>query len=365
MRGGIVDLYPGRRRRAAAARFVRRHARSRPQLRSADPALDRQAATSSCCGRSARCCSTTTAIHRFRSRYREQFGATGTTTRSTNRSAPAGAMSAWSIGCRCITSELETLFDYLPGRPVVARPPGRGGRAATGSTRSPISTRRASNVTAGARAGAPVYRPVPPEQLYLDADEWRAALRGRAPSCSCRRSPPPRAPADAVRCRRPPARNFAAERADPNVNLFEAVRDYLEAERKSGRRTAIAAFSEGSAERLAGRAARARRRRPAPGRRRRRRSRRCRARRSGSRSCRSSRASRPTASRPARRAGHPRRPAGAAAAAAAHLDQFIAEAAALAPGDLVVHAEHGIGRYEGLETLEVGGAPHDCLRLPL
>jgi transcription-repair coupling factor (superfamily II helicase) len=29
----------------------------------------------------------------------------------------------------------------------------------------------------------------------------------------------------------------------------------------------------------------------------------------------------------------------------------------------VVHADHGIGRYEGLETLDVGGAPHDCLRV--
>ena len=34
-----------------------------------------------------------------------------------------------------------------------------------------------------------------------------------------------------------------------------------------------------------------------------------------------------------------------------------------APGDLVVHAEHGIGRYEGLETLDVAGAPHDCLKV--
>ena len=29
----------------------------------------------------------------------------------------------------------------------------------------------------------------------------------------------------------------------------------------------------------------------------------------------------------------------------------------------MVHADHGIGRYDGLVTLEVGGAPHDCLRL--
>ena len=46
-----------------------------------------------------------------------------------------------------------------------------------------------------------------------------------------------------------------------------------------------------------------------------------------------------------------------------NLDQFIAEANNLAPGDLVVHADHGIGRYEALETIDVGGAPHDCVRV--
>lgn len=44
-------------------------------------------------------------------------------------------------------------------------------------------------------------------------------------------------------------------------------------------------------------------------------------------------------------------------------DTFIQDISALAEGDLVVHVEHGIGRYDGLETLQVGGAPHDCLRL--
>ncbi|MFX8418070.1 CarD family transcriptional regulator, partial [Acinetobacter baumannii] len=40
---------------------------------------------------------------------------------------------------------------------------------------------------------------------------------------------------------------------------------------------------------------------------------------------------------------------------------FLAEATSLTPGDLVVHIDHGIGRYEGLKTLDVGGAAHDCL----
>ena len=42
---------------------------------------------------------------------------------------------------------------------------------------------------------------------------------------------------------------------------------------------------------------------------------------------------------------------------------FIAEAGALNTGDLVVHVDHGVGRYTGLKTLEVTGAPHDCLEL--
>src|SRR5437868_2797333 len=46
-----------------------------------------------------------------------------------------------------------------------------------------------------------------------------------------------------------------------------------------------------------------------------------------------------------------------------NLEDFITEAGALSSGDLVVHAEHGIGRYEGLETIDVAGAPHDCLKV--
>ena len=49
-------------------------------------------------------------------------------------------------------------------------------------------------------------------------------------------------------------------------------------------------------------------------------------------------------------------------------DQFIAEATEIAEGDLVVHQDYGIGRYDGLETIgvdrgAVASAPHDCLRL--
>lgn len=44
-------------------------------------------------------------------------------------------------------------------------------------------------------------------------------------------------------------------------------------------------------------------------------------------------------------------------------DEFISEASSLEIGDVVVHIDHGVGRYDGLETLSVNSAPHDCLRV--
>ena len=35
----------------------------------------------------------------------------------------------------------------------------------------------------------------------------------------------------------------------------------------------------------------------------------------------------------------------------------------LAAGDLVVHVDHGIGRFVGLRAIEAAGAPHDCLEI--
>ncbi len=44
-------------------------------------------------------------------------------------------------------------------------------------------------------------------------------------------------------------------------------------------------------------------------------------------------------------------------------DVFMQEASNFNEGDLVVHKEHGIGRFEGLITLEVSGAAHACLKI--
>ena len=42
-------------------------------------------------------------------------------------------------------------------------------------------------------------------------------------------------------------------------------------------------------------------------------------------------------------------------------ENFLREVSSLDTGDLVVHVDHGIGRYEGLERIDTAGAQHDCL----
>ena len=47
----------------------------------------------------------------------------------------------------------------------------------------------------------------------------------------------------------------------------------------------------------------------------------------------------------------------------ANPEDIIAQATALNVGDLIVHRQHGIGRYLGLETISVFNVTHDCLTL--
>ena len=54
---------------------------------------------------------------------------------------------------------------------------------------------------------------------------------------------------------------------------------------------------------------------------------------------------------------------GTAAASRNKASDFLQEVSSLAQGELVVHSDHGIGRYIGLQAITVSGAPHDCLAL--
>jgi transcription-repair coupling factor (superfamily II helicase) len=359
IRGGIVDLYP-----AGAAEPIRLDffGDTLESVRSFDALNQRSTGTldEAALRPVSEVLLDDDAVRRFRSRYREQFGATGTDD-PLYESVSAGrryvGMEHW---LPLYYERLETLFDYLPGAGISLDYQAEEVR---GHRLEAITDSYAArhNISPAARAGAPIYRPIRPDQLYLDSSEWRAALRGR-PVVQLSPFAADRSESEAFDAGGRPAHNFAAERADPNVVLFEAVRDYLEAERKSGRKTAVAAFSPGSADRLL-----------------------TVLRERGVSDLRRIADSRELEKLPGSAVGLAVLPVeqgfatdemvllgeqdilgdrlARTARRRRNLDQFITEATALTPGDLVVHADHGIGRYEALETIDVAGAPHDCVRV--
>ena len=301
-----------------------------------------------------------TAIERFRTGYRELFGAA-------IHDDPL--YEAVSAGRRHLGMEhwlplfydhLETLFDYLPGGAVVLDHQSEEAR----DTRLDLideyyRTRRSVANGSLAATGTP-YNPVPSERLYLNVGEWRSLLAERPVSALSPFTGPESETSPDAGGR--PGRDFSDARVRPDINVFDTIRDHVTAEWKSGRRVVVAAFSAGSRDRLAsllkehgldaialaedwaaattlpaGRLAMVilgiERGFTSPdatfiseqdilGER---------------------------MSRPVRRKVRP--------------ENVIADATALSEGDLVVHIDHGIGRYDGLATIEVSGAPHDCLRI--
>jgi len=358
-------------------------------------------------------------IQRFRAGYRELFGNVAghdTLYEAVSAGQRYQGMEHW---LPLFHDGLDTFFDYIPDALVILDQQADDARdARLELIRDYYQARQAMNTKGGKGgfAGAADYRPVPPQRLYLDAKEWHRHLADRAvvelSSFDAGETPSPReggekvdaaqrrpdeglhrgpisgdgravsggeAPHPALRATfSPPSRGegqgrtldlggrrhegFATARKAQNVNLFDAVGSHIADAHKAGRRVLVAGFSDGSVERLRtllrdhGVAAPT----PAP-------------------DFRMAQALPPGAVgmvvlpiengfvlgdleiigeedilgdrliRPKPK----RRPS----------ERFIAEASALADGDLIVHREHGIGRYEGLVAIEVGGARHDCLRL--
>jgi len=207
--------------------------------------------------------------------------------------------------------------------------------------------------------GAP-YKPLPPKGLYLAENEWRERL-DNAPLARLSPFAVESAP-DGIEIGARAGHNFAAERGEPGTNVFEAVRGHVEVLQAAGKRVLIALWSEGSRERMAHVLAEHRLFNLAPV------------------------ASWPEAlalTKPevalavlgidsgfetadvaliteedilGERLIRARRPGKRA-------ENFIAEVTSLAAGDVVVHVDHGIGRFVGLRAIEAGGAPHDCLEI--
>ena len=204
------------------------------------------------------------------------------------------------------------------------------------------------------------YKPLGPELLYLQETEWRDALADRQTQQLSPFKPVElsgHVDAGAVK-----GRDFAPERVAASKNVFDSVAAAIQWLLNQKKRVVIACWTAGSAERMGGVLA-DHGVNPialAP---------------SWDDACRLNPAAVAVVvlgleagfetadlavlseqdilgDRLVRRQGQKRRTA-----------NFIVEAAALSLNDLVVHVDHGIGRYLGLKTIEAAGAPHDCLEL--
>ena len=255
---------------------------------------------------------------------------------------------------------LETVFAYLPAAPVILdHMADEAIEARLEAVRDYFAARR--DVDTGRFGAAAPYWPVPVASMFIDRDELDAHLADRPVGLVS----PFAAEAGETRVFDAGGRtalDFAEARKRTDVNLFDLVIGRIREHHAAGRRVLITAVSRGSRERLAmllgehgfhdavhvadGAEALS-----------------LGGRRVGIAVLGLDRGfvaadlavlteedilGDRLARRPARRV----RP-----------ENFLTETTSLVSGDLVVHADHGIGRYEGLETLAVGGAPHDCLRI--
>jgi transcription-repair coupling factor (superfamily II helicase) len=254
--------------------------------------------------------------------------------------------------------KMDTLFDYLGDAPIVIEPQGED--AARERFKQITDYYEARRDALEHPSGGGLYKPLPPDRLYLTAEEWSQRL-GEGPLA---RLTPFAVPDDAgvIDAGARAGRNFAPERNDAAVNVFEAVVAHVQALQASRKKVVIALWSEGSRDRMASMLADHK-----------------------LRNVTSVNAWRTVQATPRNetmlavlgmesgfetdeiaviseqdilgdRLVRPRK-------ASRKLDNFISEVTSLTAGDLVVHVEHGIGRFVGLQTLDVSGAPHDCLEL--
>jgi transcription-repair coupling factor (superfamily II helicase) len=293
------------------------------------------------------------AVSRFRTGYLETFGAPGDDPLYAAISE-GGRRAGMEHYLALFYPSLASLFDYLPADTAIGLD--HLAREARDERLAMIQDSYDARANIERRSQ---YHPLDPTRLYLDEAEWNEALKVRA---TRQFSAFNEAEGEAVLDMGARAgRSFSAERKLDSVNLFEATVDHAHKLSAAGKRVLFASWSDGSSDRLSHMLA--------------------------------DHGLTSLLLAPywdAARAADPKKPqrvvlpldAGFETDSLAVISEtdilgdrlarprkrrrasnFLAEASALTPGDLVVHIDHGIARYEGLKTLEVQGAPHDTLEL--
>ncbi|MCF3973994.1 transcription-repair coupling factor [Paracoccus salsus] len=301
------------------------------------------------------------AITRFRQNYRAEYG--GGTSDPLYEGVSAGRkMAGTEHWLPWFHDRMESLFDYLPGASVVLDDHiGQVIDARREMIHEQYQARRAAMAAKG-RADT-VYKPVPPDLMFPTEGEWQAWLAGRRVlRLSVLARPPGPGVLDAGGRA---GRNFAPERQSESANLFSALAQHVKALSKE-HRVVIASFSDGARERLAGLLADEGLTGAAPI--------------GDLRDLPERMGAIGLAVWPLDEGFVAQGQALGAIAVISEQDvlgdrlirgarkrrkaeNFLRDTTSLTPGDLVVHVEHGIGRYTGLETITAAGVPHDCVAL--
>ncbi|MCJ7872266.1 transcription-repair coupling factor [Phaeobacter sp. J2-8] len=307
------------------------------------------------------------AITRFRQNYRIEFGAAGSDDPLYEAVSAGRKHQGAEHWLGLFHDRLETLFDYLPKATVSLDDQSTPVRLSRWEMiEDQYETRRLAMANKSRMDS--VYKPAPPDTLYLDDAAWQAALGARR---ILQLHPLAQASGPGVRdAGGRIGRNFAPERQQENISLFGALADHVKAKMQAGP-VVIASYSEGARERLSGLIedeglAETVHIRDARG--------------IGKRGLHlavwalehgfegpltaGGDAGGPQSSitviseqdvlgdRLIRSAKKKRR-----------AENFLTETQSLSPGDMVVHVDHGIGRYHGLEVITAAGAAHECLAL--
>ena len=295
------------------------------------------------------------AITRFRQNYRIEFGAAGTDDPLYEAVSAGRKHQGIEHWLPFFHDKLETLFDYLPDASVVLDDQVTPARLARwDSIADQFETRKLAMQAKGRMDS--VYKPVPPELLYLNDTDWAGAVGDHR---VIQMHPLAQASGPGVvdaggRI----GRNFAPERQQENISLFGALSDHIKARMTKGP-VVIASYSEGARERLTGLIEDEGLAEAIPIR-------------DGTRIGKSGLHLAVWALEHGfeapdvtviseqdvlgdRLIRQPRKRRKA--------ENFLTEAQSLSPGDLVVHVDHGIGRYKGMEVVTAAGAAHECLLL--
>ncbi|HRO15029.1 MAG TPA: transcription-repair coupling factor [Paracoccus sp. (in: a-proteobacteria)] len=307
-------------------------------------------------------------ITRFRQNYRAEYGggANDPLYEAVSAGQKVAGMEHW---LPWFHDRLESLFDYLPGASVVLDDHLDQHRAARWETITEQYDARREALTRKGGADS-VYRPVAPAALFADEAEWDRWLSAhRVLRLSVLSRPPGPGVLDAGGRA---GRNFAPERQAEKTDLFAALADHVRALQKT-HRVVIASFSEGARERLTGLLADEGLAGGTPI--------------ADIRALPDAKGALGLAVWPMDEGFVTDGQATGALAVISEQDvlgdrlirgarkrrraeNYLKDAATLTPGDLVVHVEHGIGRYMGLETIQVRdpqtnkmGPPRDYVHL--